>query len=148
MREFIKKFIPKKLLPLYEKYEDTLLYIFFGALTTLVSFGAQQLGILIFNNVVINTTFSWICAVLFAFFTNRIWVFEAPTKTAGEFFLQLIKFFGSRFFTYLIELLIMFIFVDLLSFKEMIVKVCAQVIILVLNFILSKFMVFKKEKTK
>lgn len=146
MRGFIKKFIPQKLLPLYEKYEDILLYIFFGALTTLVSFGTHYLGILIFNNVVINTTFSWICAVLFAFFTNRIWVFQAPTKTAGEFFFQLLKFFGSRFFTYLVELLIMFVFVDLLSFKEMIVKICAQAVILVLNFILSKFMVFKKGK--
>lgn len=146
MRDFIKKFVPKKLLPIYEKYEDILLYIFFGALTTLVSFGSQFLAKLIFNNVIINTTFSWICAVLFAFFTNRTWVFQAPTKTAGEFFLQLVKFFGSRVFSFLVELAIMFVCVDLLNFEEMIVKICAQVIILVLNFVLSKFMVFAKKK--
>lgn len=123
-------------------------YIFFGGCTTLVSFGVQYLSLLAGFPTSVNTTLSWIFAVLFAFFTNRIWVFNSPTKGFLPFIKQLFAFFGARLFSFLVELAIMMVLVSWLGFPEMWVKVGASVIVLILNYILSKLVVFKKPSAK
>lgn len=135
--EFIKK--------IYLKYETIILYVFFGGLTTLVSFSTHFLVRYLDGSVIVATTISWICAVLFAFFTNRIWVFKSSTKGILSFIRQLLTFFGARLFSFLVELCIMWVFVDLMELNELIVKIGANVIVLVLNYILSKLVVFRKK---
>ena len=81
--------------PFYKKHKEMLLYLFFGGLTFVISvityaFFNVSLGM---NELVANI-FSWILAVLFAFFTNRIWVFDGKTNGAKEFFVQMMNFFG------------------------------------------------------
>ena len=76
--------------PLYKKYKEVLLYLFFGVLTTVVSIGSYAFfNVTLGINELIANVISWVLAVLFAFFTNRIWVFAAPTKTVEEFMKQL-----------------------------------------------------------
>ena len=79
--------------PFYKKYKEILLYLFFGGLAFIISiasyaFANIELGM---NELIANVV-SWILAVLFAFITNRIWVFQAPTKTTGEFIKQITSF--------------------------------------------------------
>ena len=142
----------------YIKNKSVLLYLFFGGLTTIVSiltfwlselFIRTDLNILILGSVysvkvVLTNAISWICAVLFAFFTNRIWVFNSPTDTWKAFFKQMASFFGGRFATFLLETAILVLFVSVLNFNEMIMKIIAQFVVLVSNYIISKLIVFRK----
>ena len=142
----------------YVKNKSVLLYLFFGGLTTLVSiftfwlaglliradFDVSILGSVYSVKVVLTNAISWICAVLFAFFTNRIWVFNSPTDTWKGFFKQMTAFFGGRFATFLLETAILIVFVSILNFNEMIMKIIAQIAVLISNYIISKLIVFKK----
>lgn len=154
----------------YIKNKSVLLYLFFGGLTTFVSiftfwlaemllrtfwlaemliktdFDVSILGYIYSTKVVLANAISWICAVLFAFFTNRIWVFNSPTDNWKDFFKQMFAFFGGRFATFLIETAILVVFVSMLDFNEMIMKVIAQIVVLVSNYIISKLIVFKKRR--
>lgn len=133
----------------YKKYKSVLLYLFFGALTTFISIASFWFfGTFMGMNVHVANSVSWICAVTFAFITNKTWVFSSKTKTAGEFFIQARDFYAGRLLTYFVEELILIIFVNLLKLNQDIVKIVAQVVILVLNYIISKLFVFRKKEKK
>ena len=135
--------------PFYRKHKEALLYLFFGGLTFLVSMAAfalfyQVLGL---NELAANAL-SWVFAVLFAFFTNRTWVFHAPTQNPGEFLKQMSSFFGGRVATLLAEEAILLIFVTLLRLPALPVKTAAQVVVIVLNYFVSKRFVFQEKPEK
>lgn len=132
----------KKILKLYYKYDEIINYLIAGGLTTFISISSYFLLRFIINNYYINTTISWIIAVIFAFFINRSFVFKSKNNNKP---IEFIKFTGSRITTLLIELLLMFIFVKLLKINDMVVKIFVQIIIIVLNYVISKLFVFKKE---
>ena len=131
--------------PFYKKHKEMLLYLFFGGLTFVTSvityaFFNVSLGM---NELVANIFF-WFLAVLFAFFTNRIWVFDGKTNGEKEFLVQMINFFGGRVATLVVEEAILFVFITKLGFGSMVVKIAAQVIVIVLNYVISKLWVFRK----
>lgn len=130
--------------PFYGKYKEKLLYLFFGVLTTVIGIAVFYLFdyILLFD-VLLANVLSWIIAVLFAFFTNRTWVFKSGTDSS--ILRQLLTFYIGRVATLLIEELILLIFVTLLDFNSLAVKILTQIIIIVSNYIISKLIVFKKE---
>ena len=131
--------------PLYKKYKEVLLYLFFGVLTTVVSIGSYAFfNVALGINELIANVISWVLAVLFAFFTNRIWVFAAPTKTVEEFMKQLVSFAGGRVLTLVIEEIIL----TMLHFNSMLIKFIAQVVVIILNYVISKLLVFRKDKNK
>ena len=128
--------------PLYQKYKEQLLYLFFGALTTVVSIGSFA----IFTKVIpcdelIANVISWFLAVLFAFLTNRTWVFE---RTEQSFWGQMLTFYLGRVTTLLIEEALLLIFVKWLLWDGMLVKIAAQIVVLILNYVISKLFIFKK----
>ena len=82
--------------------------------------------------------------VAFAFFTNRIWVFEAPTDSLSSFIKQISKFYAGRIITLAIEEAILLIFIIILCLESIPVKIEAQIIVIVLNYIVSKLLIFKK----
>lgn len=128
---------------LYKKYKEVIDYIIVGALTTFVSIASYWVLRLIINNYMINTIISWICAVLFAFFANRKYVFRSKSdKILDEFS----KFVGCRILTLGMEIVLMYVFVSLFKINDMIAKIILQVIILILNYVFSKFFVFVKTK--
>lgn len=133
------------------KYKQFLLYALFGGLTFVVSVMSYGFfcTLLAFNELFSNLL-SWILAVSFAFFTNRIWVFQSPTNTSREFFHQLLKFFSSRLATLGVEEIILLLFVTIMHLPNMLVKIVAQIIVIILNYILSKKVIFtsKKENSK
>ncbi|MBQ9861095.1 MAG: GtrA family protein [Clostridia bacterium] len=137
------------LFPFYKKHKQVLLYLFFGAVTTVVSIGVFSLlnVVLGVNEHIANLT-SWVLAVLVAFLTNRTMVFEAETASAGEFFAQMIKFYAGRVATLLVEELIIFVFITTLKFDSFTVKLSAQIVILILNYVISKLFVFKNNGAK
>lgn len=153
MEKLIKAFVglfPKKIQDIYYKYEEKWLYLVFGGLTTVVSI-VTKLGLFAivpdspnWENTA-GVVFSWICAVTFAFFTNKKYVFKNETKGKKEFFSVFVSFYGARLATLVMEWLIFFIFCDLLNISQTIITFASQVIIFIANYLLSKLFVFRKK---
>jgi len=135
----------KMLNKLYKKYEEIIKYLIFGVLTTAVSIVSYLIFTRIFNlNYLISNTLSWILAVTFAFITNKIYVFKKIDKNKNVVIKEIISFFAFRIASLIIELILMFILVDVIKLNDMIVKIITQIIIIILNYIFSKVFVFKK----
>ena len=129
--------------PFYKKHKEVLLYLLFGGLTTLVSIATFALFIALGINELIANVLSWILAVLFAYVTNRTWVFSSDADTKAAVIKEMASFFGGRLATLLVEEAILAVFITWLGFPAMWVKVAAQIVVIVLNYIVSKFFVFK-----
>lgn len=142
MVNFIKK--------MYLKYKELINYAVFGVLTTLVNY----LAFWLFSSVIVLSNSStlpanivaWVISCTFAFITNRIWVFDSKEKTGKGITKEAISFYVSRLATLGVESLIMFVFADLLKFNKFIVKLVANVIVIILNYVLSKLVVFRKKQ--
>ncbi len=134
-----------KLLELYKKYKEIINYLIFGVLTTVVSIGTYALFTKLFSiNYLVSNILSWILAVLFAFITNKLFVFESKSKDKKQVTKEMINFFFFRIISLGTEMIIMYTFVDLLSINDLITKVIAQIIVILSNYIFSKVFVFKK----
>ena len=130
---------------LYKKYKEIINYLIFGGLTTLVSIGTYAILTKICNiDYLISNVLSWIIAVLFAFITNKLFVFESKSKDKKLVSKEIANFFFFRIVSLGIEMIIMYTFVDLLLINDLITKVIAQVIVILSNYIFSKVFVFKK----
>ncbi len=130
---------------LYNKYKEIINYLIFGGLTTLISIGTYALFTKIFNiDYLISNVLSWIIAVLFAFVTNKLFVFESKSKDKALVSKEIINFFFFRIVSLGLEMIIMYVFVDLLLINDLITKIIAQVIVILSNYIFSKVFVFKK----
>ena len=135
--------------PIYINHKEVLLYLIFGGLTFLVSIGTYAF----FNvkcgiNELIANFLSWIAAVLFAYITNRVWVFQSRASGAKELIREIMSFFGGRVFTLLVEEVILLIFITVLGLNSMLVKVAAQIIVIILNYIISKKIVFREKSSE
>lgn len=131
--------------PFYRKYKELLLYIFFGALTTLVSIGSFALLAKVFLwDALAANVLSWFLSVFTAFVTNRTWVF--PSGARKRFLPQMLSFYLGRTATLGAEELLLFVFVTLLQQDAMVVKLLSQIVILILNYIISKLFIFKHSR--
>lgn len=138
----LKIFTP--IFPLYKKYKEILLYLFFGGLTFLVSVLSYSYFITAWKiDELIANVISWVLAVIFAFITNRIWVFSVNISGLRNIIKQLWDFTVGRVATLLIEEAILYVFITLLHQDSIVVKIIAQIVVIVLNYIISKLYVFK-----
>ena len=135
--------------PFYKKHKEALLYLFFGVLTTLINVIVFYLftKIIPFDELIANVI-AWIIAVLFAYVTNRTWVFSSHSETRGGVVREILSFYGGRVFTLLVEEGILLVFIKLLSLNALAVKIIAQIVIIVLNYVISKLFVFRKRDTE
>ena len=130
-------------------YREIIAYLIVGVLTTIVSLGTYYLVTITFLNpnkpveLQIANVISWIFAVAFAYFTNRKYVFESKEKDKVK---EGIKFILSRLTTLGLDMLTMFIMVSILNINDRISKLVSQVIVIIGNYVISKFFVFKKNK--
>ena len=130
---------------LFCEYGNIILYLFFGVCTTLVNVAvywccAHPLNLSIMS----STVFAWILAVLFAYITNRKWVFKSKANTSEKITREMISFFVCRIATGIVDWLCMFVFVELLKINDMIIKVLANILVVILNYVASKLFVFRK----
>ncbi|MBQ3418559.1 MAG: GtrA family protein [Erysipelotrichaceae bacterium] len=135
----------KKIKELFLKYKEVISYLFFGGCTFLVSI----ISFYIFNKALsfnehISNIISWILAVAFAFVTNKVFVFESKAKEKKTVIKELISFVTARLLTLGIEEIILFVGCNLLNIDALIVKIIAQVVVIVSNYFLSKLFIFKK----
>ena len=139
-----KEFELKKM---FIKYREIIVYLIVGGMTTVVSFLSYFLFSYICSiNYLVSNFLSWVCAVAFAYITNKIWVFQNHNFHFSYIKKECISFVGSRVATLLIDMIIMFAMVSLLHTNDLIAKVVVQVVVTILNYLFSKFFVFKNEK--
>lgn len=134
----------EKLKTLYEKYRETVIYLVFGVLTTVVNYAVY---IPLYNFVHLPASVcngvAWVAAVAFAYVTNKLFVFESKSWNSGVLG-ELLRFVGSRVTSGVIETVSLLVTVDILGWNGNIMKLFLAAIVIVLNYILSKFFVFKK----
>ena len=130
---------------LLKKYKSFLMYGIFGVLTTIVNLAVYNLcyykaGI---NNTVSNVI-AWILAVAFAYITNKLWVFESKSWKMSVLRREVTAFVSCRLATGIMDILIMYICVDILGWHAMLMKLASNVLVIILNYIFSKLIIFKK----
>ncbi len=134
-----------------ESFKEIIRYLIFGVLTTIINLVVYYgLVFTVLNpehpiELQIANMISWFCAVLFAYITNRIFVFKSKNEKK---LVEGVKFFASRILTLFLDMAVMFLGVSILHFSDKIIKILNQGIVIVCNYILSKVFVFKNKKEK
>ncbi|EGT2207913.1 GtrA family protein [Clostridioides difficile] len=129
-----------------KKHKETILYLFFGAFTTLVNIVSYLFftRVILFNFIVANAL-AWILAVLFAYVTNKFFVFESKRIEIKFLFKEFLSFVSFRLLSGVVEMLIMYVMIDLLFVNDVIVKVFTNIVVIVLNYLFSKMIIFKEK---
>ena len=135
-------FILNKYNSLNDKIKEAVNYLIVGVLTTVVSIVSYNIFRFVISNYLICTILSWVVAVLFAYITNRTFVFHSKEKNIIK---EFIEFIFSRLLSLLAEVAIMYVLVDFLTIGDRISKLIVQVIIIILNYVFSKLFVFKSK---
>lgn len=130
--------------PIYKKYKSILVYLFLGACCAALNIILFMLFNKVFGiNELLSNILAWILATVFAFFTNRTWCFESDdSKMLQEF----IKFASGRISTFFLDELIVFVFITKLGMNEFWVKFFDNAVTAIVNYLLSKFLVFNSNK--
>lgn len=147
---------------MFYKHKEIIMYLIFGVLTTVVSWGSYAIFEMIFKPSIVDTNvlvavanvLSWVAAVLFAYITNKLFVFESKSFKPTTVFKEMGLFVGSRLASGALEwvgvpfLVWIGLNQTIFGIEGMLAKVLVSIIVVILNYILSKLIVFKKEKTK
>ncbi|CAI2620326.1 hypothetical protein AKUA1202_10770 [Apilactobacillus kunkeei] len=136
---------------LWKKYKQIIAYLFWGVLTTVIDIVVALVLYRLLPNMDVfwNTLIAWIASVLFAFFTNRKWVFESKANTAKEYISEMISFFLGRVASLILEEIILIIGVSIISVNNFdLLKIFGQVVVIIFNYFWSKFVVFVNHKEK
>lgn len=140
-----------KILELYTKYREVIQYLIFGVLTTIVNFVVFFVLRSIYTDDSLKGLFNVIAnivAILFAYITNKLFVFQSKKKGFKNLIIEMGSFFACRALTLLNDVFVFWLGFYVLGIPDLIVKLIGQVIIVVLNYILSKLVVFRKKKNK
>lgn len=134
---------------LIKKYRETLLYLVFGVLTTAVNFAALWAAGIIFGQdapvFCINIP-AWLISVLFAYFTNKAFVFENLGWSFKIVSRELVNFFAARVLSFVFEDMILLFGCDIMSLNRWYVKLFAAVFVVIFNYVASKLFIFRKNK--
>ena len=130
----------------YNKYREGLLYLFFGGCTTLVNIVAFWLLRILKISTYTSNAIAWFVAVLFAFFTNKLFVFESREKNFKKSLKEGVSFFGFRLLSLAFDMGIMYLLIDILSTNELFAKVVSNIFVIIVNYIFSKVFIFKKKE--
>lgn len=126
------------------KSKEVILYLIFGVLTTLVNFIVYfTFKSVLGTEMIIANSFSWLLSVLFAYVTNRIFVFKSKAIGGKQITFELVKFVFDRGLSFVLDMLSMLLLIEILHFHDFYAKLITQVIIVVANFLFSKWLIFK-----
>lgn len=131
----------------FTKYRELISYCFWGGMTTLVNYVAYFVcrKLLGAENYLACNLIAWIVAVVFAFVVNKIFVFKSRSWESRIVFRESWQFLSARIFSGVLDMAMMWFFVDVMGFSDVIIKIIANIIVIVLNYILSKLIIFRKK---
>ena len=144
--------------PFYKAHKEVLLYLLFGGLTTLVGIiffaipvrllrpsSGEILDARLDYRAIEANVISWICAVTFAYVTNRAWVFADKAYGAAGVAKECAAFFAGRLFTLIVETLLLNLCIAAIGMGELIAKILVSVVTVILNYVISKLIVVRKQ---
>lgn len=132
---------------LYKQHEEGFNYLIFGFLAFVLNYVLYYLfESLLGINYMVSTALSWALTVVFAYWTNRIFVFKSRNAGAANLFKEFVSFIGARVATELLELLLMYLMVDLAGLNSYVAKLIGQAVVILTNYFLSKLWIFKEKK--
>ena len=136
----------QKIRALIAKYWDILIYLVFGVLTTVVNY-AVYLPVYNFCGIsaAVSNMIAWVVAVIFAFLTNKPFVFHSHDWSVKTVVPELIKFVSCRLASGVMETVILFLAVDLMDWNGNIWKLITQVLVIIINYVGSKLLVFRNK---
>ena len=131
---------------LFIRNKSLVLYLLFGGLTTIVNIITYYIcyeRLLVSN--FLSTIIAWLFSVIFAYLTNKIFVFESKTTGCKAWIQEILSFFGCRVATGIMDTVIMVVAVDYLHQNSMLWKVISNVLVIIINYVASKYLIFKKK---
>ena len=136
----------EKVKEIYHKYKEMITYVIFGGLTTVVNIITYLLLTKIGKlDMLISNILAWCISVLFAYVTNPIFVFESKKKGFKPIALEMISFYIARIVSLICcDIVLFYLMVEICHINDVITKLILQVVVIVMNYVLSKFMIFKK----
>ena len=124
--------------------KQIILYVIFGVLTTLVNIIAYYFFSSIINiNYLISNTIAWVIAVTFAYVSNKMYVFNSTSIDRTTIIKEFITFVNCRLTSGAVEIILLYLLVDVISIDDIIAKLLIGIIVVILNFMFSKIVVFK-----
>lgn len=144
----IKHLDLKTIKGLYLEYKEIINYLIFGGLSTVVNFVSYFIAARILKiDEVASSAISWFCAVLFAYITNRLFVFENKSNTKKGILKEIISFFAFRVLSgILCDVGTFALMVKAFNINDIISKIVTQIMVIIVNYIFSKFIIFKKQE--
>ena len=138
----------KKIKELYLKYKEIINYLFFGGCTTIVNFISYYIPARIIGiDEVISNSIAWCISVLFAYVTNKIFVFSSKKENFEGILKEMFSFIFARLFTgALCDIGLFALMINILGINDIVSKITTQILVVILNYVLSKLVIFKKEK--
>ncbi len=144
----------KKIIGLFKKYKEIVMYLIFGVATTLVNFVVYTVLVKFLSvEMTVSNAAAWVVAVTFAFITNKIFVFESKKNGAVAILREALSFYGSRVATGVIEIVVPTLLYkvgfdfDIFGIKGFSAKAVVSIIVIVLNYVFSKLFVFRNSKS-
>lgn len=139
----------KGFVELYREHREGMRYLVFGGLTTVVNIVVFAIcKDLCELSTISSNIIAWIIAVLFAYITNKLFVFYSKADSLEDLGREIISFFGARIFTLLVETAFLKITVDYYEFNSIIMKIISNIIVIILNFVFSKLFIFSKNSNQ
>lgn len=130
---------------LFEQHREKILYVVFGVFTTAVNTGVYWLCAHPLNMPVLpGTIIAWFFAVLFAYITNRKWVFRSEASAPREIAREVLSFYLCRLATGILDWVLMYLLVDQLHWNDLYVKIAVNILVILLNYVASKLLIFRK----
>lgn len=144
--KILEKIHLKSLADWYRNHQEGMRYLIFGALTTLVNIVAYSILYYAFHiNNATSNIIAWIIGATFAYITNKLYVFNSKVNTKIELLKEILYFYGCRLLTLVIDEAIMIVTVDKFGWNALLMKIIANIIVIILNFVFSKILIFKKK---
>ena len=136
----------RKIKSIWERYKELLLYVFFGGCTTLINilvyFVCRQW---LAMSVVSADVAAWFLAVMFAYVTNKLYVFESKSWRVQVVAKELAEFLAARLLSLGVDVVILYVTVEIFGCLELLMKVVSNVVVIVINYIFSKWIIFRKD---
>ncbi len=129
---------------IFDRYRTVIAYLFFGGLTTMINIAvylglARWLGV----SYLVSNVSAWIVSVLFAYAANRIWVFGSQGRGLSHIWREGSAFIGSRLLSGAVDTALMYLMIELLGLDDLAVKLFANGVVIVMNYVIAKEWVFK-----
>jgi len=136
----------EKIKKTWDRYRELILYVFFGGCTTLINIVVYFICRQWFSMAVVPADVAaWVLAVVFAYVTNKLFVFESKSWRPRLIIKEAAEFFTARVVSLGVDVVLLYVTVEVLGWWELPMKIIANVVVIVINYIFSKWIIFRKD---